>query len=387
MNKLENKQSTSVIIFGAFDIIHPGHIFLFKQAAALGKVTAVVARDKTIKKYKGQKPFFGEKERVKHLRLYSEIDRVILGNLDNPYKIFTNIKPDVILLGYDQKIFTEKLPQELKKINLKPTILRAKPWQADFFKSSKIRPALENQQTGFLLINKPKGITSHDVVNKIRNIAQTKKVGHAGTLDPLATGLLVVGINAATKLLSWWRYFPKTYLAEMEFGKISDTYDFEGAITNIPTKKIYLPTIKKTLAEFIGQQKQIPPIFSAKKINGQKAYELARKKLNVQLTEQNIYIHQLQIISYSWPKLKLQISCSSGTYVRSLIHDIGKKLDTGAIMTNLTRTAIGDFDLNAAVDLGSLSKNFFTQNYFIPTAKLLSKINQFFVKADMNKLL
>lgn len=386
MTKQEKKQTSSVVIFGSFDIVHPGHIFLIKQAATFGEVTVIVARDKTIEKYKNQKPFFSEKERVKHLLVYPEIKKVLLGNLDNPYKILATVKPDVILLGHDQKIFIDQLPLELKKLNLNPKILRARSWQAEFFKSSKIRPAMQNKLAGFLLINKPSGMTSHDVVNKIRKIAQTKKVGHAGTLDPLATGLLVVGLNAATKMLNWWHYFPKTYLAEMEFGKISDTYDLEGIVKTIPTKKISLPTIQKALVGFTGHIKQTPPIFSAKKINGQKAYQLARKKINLKLAEQNIHIAQLKIISYSWPVLKLQITCSSGTYIRSLIHDLGKKLNTGAIMTNLTRTAIGDFDLKSAVQLSSLSKNFSKQNYFVSAAKLLIKINQSFTKKNINDL-
>ena len=387
MTKQEKKQSLpSVVIFGSFDIIHPGHIFLIKQAAALGAVTVVVARDKTIEKVKSKKPFFSEKQRVKHLQMYPEIKRVTLGNVDNPYKILATINPHIILLGHDQKIFINQLPDELKKINLQPTILRAKPWQAEFFKSSKIRPALQNKQAGFLLINKPSDITSHDVVNNVRKIAHTKKVGHAGTLDPLATGLLIIGINEATKLLSWWHYFPKTYVAEMEFGKISDTYDLEGIIKIIPTKKIPLQDIRLALTNFTGDIKQRPPIFSAKKIKGQKAYDLARKKINLKLAEQTINISAIQIIEYSWPRLKLSITCSTGTYIRSLIDDLGKKLNTGAIMTNLNRTAIGSFDLKNAVSLSSLQENFYDKNYFISTNDFLKKIIQSFSKNNINKL-
>lgn len=387
MTQQEKKQSLpTVAIFGSFDIIHPGHIFLIKQATALGVVTIVVARDKTIEKVKGKKPFYQEKKRVKLLQKFPEIKKVILGNIDNPYKILAAIKPNIILLGHDQKIFIDQLPTELKKINLHPTILRAKPWQADFFKSSKIRPALQNKQAGFLLINKPSGITSHDVVNNIRKIAHTKSVGHAGTLDPLATGLLVIGINEATKMLSWWHYFPKTYVTEMEFGKTSDTYDLGGIIKIIPTKKIPLATIRLTLTNFTGDIKQRPPIFSAKKINGQKAYQLARKKINLKLTEQTVNITTIKIIEYSWPKLKLLVTCSTGTYIRSLVHDLGQKLNTGAIMTNLNRTAIGSFDLKNSIQLSSLPENFYNQDYFISPSDLLKKMNQVFKKQDINKL-
>lgn len=380
----KNHSLQKVIIFGAFDIIHPGHIYLIKQAAALGEVTAVVARTTTISKVKGNLPYYSEQERVNQLKKIKTIKRVILGNLNNPYKILAQVKPDIILLGYDQKIFTDQLSIELKKLKLHPKILRAKPLAENFFKSSKIKPVLENKQAGFLLINKPSGITSHDVINNIRRITQIKKVGHAGTLDPLATGLLVVGINEATKMLNWWHYFPKTYLTEMEFGKISDTYDLEGNVKDISTKKIKMKTIELTLLNFIGFIKQRPPNFSAKKINGQKAYQLARKKIDLKLPKQTININEIKIIKYSWPKLKLSITCSTGTYIRSLIHDLGKKLEIGAIMTSLKRTAIGNFSLKNAVSPSALSTNFFDKKYFISPNDLLKKINHIFSKIDIN---
>ncbi len=367
------------MIFGAFDIIHPGHLNLLQQAANLGKVTVVVARDTTIGKVKNRPPFYLEQQRVDELKKIKLIDQVILGDSTNPYKVLVDLKPDIILLGYDQKIFTEQLPGELKKINLQPTIIRAKPWLADFFKSSKIRPVLQNHQAGFLLINKPSGFSSHDVVRKVRQIVKSKQVGHAGTLDPLATGLLVVGINEATKLLSWWHQFPKTYLATMEFGKSSDTYDSEGQIKIFPTTKIPRSEIEPALTKFTGIIKQIPPIFSAKKINGQKAYDLARKNKTVQLTPQQVNIKQLYITNYHWPSIKLFIECSTGTYIRSLIHDLGTTLQTNAIMTSLERQSIGDYHSQQSISVNDLKSDFYQANYFIKGKEFLEKINQYWL--------
>jgi tRNA pseudouridine55 synthase len=192
----------------------------------------------------------------------------------------------------------------------------------------------------------------------------------------MATGLLVVGINEATRLLTWWHHFPKTYLAQLEFGKISDTYDNEGIIQNLPTKEIQLKIIERALLNFIGYIKQKPPIFSAKKINGRPAYTLARKKISFKLPAQTVKIEQIKIVKYTWPKLELLITCGSGTYIRSLIHDLGKELNTGAIMTNLNRTALGNYQLKNAIQLSAIENDFYKQNFFVTPNNLLTQINQ-----------
>ena len=372
-------QSTNltVAVFGAFDILHPGHIFLLKQARLLGKTLVIVGRDNTILKVKGKLPFFSEQKRKKNLESTTLAYKVLLGNEGSPYEILDTVKPDIILLGPDQKAFTQNLEGELASRNLHTKIIRAKPFHIEFFKSSKIRPCLENPHAGFLPIYKPSGISSHDVVNQIRKLVQTKKVGHAGTLDPLAEGLLIIGIHEAVKLLSWWHYFLKTYEVELELGKISDTYDNEGIIKVHNPQNISLTEIKTLLPKFLGQQLQTPPQFSAKKINGHKAYELARQGIKADLKKQSIYIADITLLNYANPFLKLKVTCSSGTYIRSLVHDIGEKLQTGAIMTKLIRTEIGGFKPQTVT---------YKQPITLPTQiitplELLNKINQLSITA------
>ncbi len=219
-------------------------------------------------------------------------------------------------------------------------------------------------KNGFILINKPAGITSHDVVDKLREITKIKKIGHSGTLDPFATGLLILAISReATKKLSYFLKLDKEYIATLRLGAESDTFDKEGKIVKKEIKEI--PTLKKiknVLKTFLGEIEQIPPIFSAKKIKGKKAYDLARKGLKVKLKPQKVKIYEISILKYKFPFLKIKVKCSSGTYIRSLASDIGKKLNCGAYLENLIRTKIGEFSLKNAVSLSQLnSENW--QNY------------------------
>ena len=187
------------------------------------------------------------------------------------------------------------------------------------------------------------------------------KVGHAGTLDPFASGLLIVGVGReATKRLDEFKAMPKTYVATIKLGAISDTYDRTGNIkkifneysTNItPTIK----QIKKIIKSFVGKQLQTPPMFSAKKINGKKLYELARKGIEIERRPNEIEIYKIKILDYSWPLLKIEVRCSAGTYIRSLAHDIGQKLGVGAYCRDLTRTKIGRYHLNKAHDIKGLT--------------------------------
>ncbi len=215
----------------------------------------------------------------------------------------------------------------------------------------------------FLLINKPPDITSHDVVNKLRQITGVKKIGHAGTLDPLATGLLILAIKReSTKHLQNFIKLDKQYIAKLQFGSITDTYDKQGTITKIINKnKIHLGLlqIKNTITNFIGTQYQTPPAHSAKKIKGKKAYQLARQGITPKLKKQSIRIHNIQILNYDNKnqQLELKINCSSGTYMRSLAHDIGQQLGTGAYLEELIRTRIGQFDLKNAVSLSRLTSD------------------------------
>ncbi|MFA5248612.1 MAG: tRNA pseudouridine(55) synthase TruB [Patescibacteria group bacterium] len=207
------------------------------------------------------------------------------------------------------------------------------------------------KESGFIFFDKPAEITSHGVIAFLRHITMIKKIGHAGTLDPFATGLLIVGVGReATKRLDEFLKKDKEYEATLHLGVSTDTYDCEGKILNdyVGDKK-NLKEIKKVVADFVGEQDQIPPMFSAKKINGKKLYELARKGIEVERKPSRIKIYKIKILKYSWPNLKLRIKCSSGTYIRSLASDIGGNLGCGAHLSALRRTAISKFSVKKAV--------------------------------------
>ncbi len=231
----------------------------------------------------------------------------------------------------------------------------------------------------FILINKPPGPTSHDVINRLRQITGLKTIGHSGTLDPFAEGLLIIGIQRpSTKQLGQLTKLNKTYQATLQLGAVSDTYDLTGQITQtlkrLNTKTFSQQNIQETLNKFIGQQLQTPPIYSAKKINGQRAYQLARQGQLVQLKPQPIHIYQLTCLNYNslTRQLKFEVNCSSGTYIRSLAHDIGQDLGCGAYLTRLTRTQIGPFHLSQAVKLTQLT----TTNWQKFTFEQLPKLKQ-----------
>jgi tRNA pseudouridine55 synthase len=221
---------------------------------------------------------------------------------------------------------------------------------------------------GFILINKPAGITSHDVVDKLREITGVKKIGHAGTLDPFATGLLILGIGREfTKKLSIFQKKDKEYIATLRLGAESDTFDKEGKIVEKKVEKIpERKEIEEVLKSFFGEIEQIPPAFSAKKIKGKKLYELARKGIKVEPKPQKVKIYEISILEYKFPYLKIKVKCSSGTYIRSLANDIGKKLGCGSYVKELVRTKIGEFSLEKAIELSRLNsqnwKNFIIKN-------------------------
>lgn len=230
---------------------------------------------------------------------------------------------------------------------------------------------------GFLLIDKPAGMTSHDVVDRVRKAANTRRVGHAGTLDPFATGLLILGINKATKQLNDLVGLDKTYDATAQLGATSTTDDPEGEITqgtghrargtgSIPDATM----IERTLDQFRGGYTQTAPAFSAKKVGGKKLYELARKGTvgDIELPKKDVKIYELTIMSYDWPMLQFKTSCSSGTYIRALARDIGEALGTGAYLTELRRTKIGNYDVADALPLESLNEDTLKQHLIsLPT--------------------
>lgn len=208
---------------------------------------------------------------------------------------------------------------------------------------------------GILLINKPKSWTSHDVVAKVRNILSKQagkkiKVGHTGTLDPMATGLLVLVVGNYTKRAAEFSKLDKTYEAAIKLGETSSTGDSEGEKTFVSDKKPDEISIKNAIAQNIGTLEQMPPAYSAIKIGGQKAYDLARKGKEVKLEPREITIYEITDIKYDYPLVSFTTKVSSGTYIRSLARDIGQKLGTGAYLTELKRTQVKNFSLEKAIN-------------------------------------
>jgi tRNA pseudouridine55 synthase len=206
-------------------------------------------------------------------------------------------------------------------------------------------------QHGFLLIDKPVDWTSHDVVGYLRKSLGIKKIGHAGTLDPFATGLLIVGVGRdATKRLDEFKNLPKTYVATIKLGATSDTQDSTGKIEIQETrnKQITRGQIQNVLKKFIGKQTQIPPMHSAKKVGGKKLYELARKGIEIERAPHEIEIFDIELLAYDFPFLTINVRCSAGTYIRTLAHNIGRTLGVGAYCQELERTAIGPYTLKDA---------------------------------------
>ncbi len=210
----------------------------------------------------------------------------------------------------------------------------------------------------FLIINKPKGITSHDVVARLRKITGVQKIGHSGTLDPLAEGVLILAIEReSTKALHDMIGLDKTYEAVVMLGAKSTTYDAKGSITPLETGEFHPPSrahIQESVSTFLGNIKQIPPAFSAKKIHGQKLYELARKGIEISAKPSAVSVYEIAIQHYAYPRLSLRIHCSSGTYIRSLAHDLGMTLGVFGYIEELKRTAIGPVSIARAVSLESI---------------------------------
>ncbi|MDG1874204.1 MAG: tRNA pseudouridine(55) synthase TruB [Mariniblastus sp.] len=203
---------------------------------------------------------------------------------------------------------------------------------------------------GFLNINKPRGETSRTVVNSVQKLVRPFKVGHAGTLDPLATGVLVVCVGPATRLTQFVQRMPKTYLGTFRLGVESDTEDLEGQVIPVEgAEPVDRSQLESVLKEFVGQIQQLPPRYSALKVNGRRAYKLARAGADFELNPRTITIESISLVDFTYPEFKIELECSSGTYVRSLGRDIGRRLGSGAIMTNLTRTAIGNFSITDSI--------------------------------------
>jgi tRNA pseudouridine55 synthase len=210
---------------------------------------------------------------------------------------------------------------------------------------------------GALVINKPKGKTSHDVVDAVRHLAGFRQIGHLGTLDPLGTGVLVLLLGRATRLVQFYSGRRKRYAAGFRFGFATDTYDSDGEAQGpdaAPTLDASM--LEKLAAERVGPFEQMPPAFSAKKVGGRPAYELARKKQEVALKPVHVEIFEYKLTGIEGSVAQFVIECSSGTYIRSLAHEMGQKLGAGAHLAEITRTAVGEFSLEQAIALEELAE-------------------------------
>ncbi|MDD3383734.1 MAG: tRNA pseudouridine(55) synthase TruB [Bacilli bacterium] len=235
---------------------------------------------------------------------------------------------------------------------------------------------------GILLVKKPSGITSFAVVSRIKKIFLTKKVGHCGTLDPFATGLLIVAINSATKIVQFIEAQEKTYIAKLKLGEKTDTGDLMGTIIENKSFKNYsVSEIKSVFQSFIGESYQIPPMYSAIKINGEKLYNLARKGIEIDRKKRKIEIYNLELIDKDEESIKFLVKCSKGTYIRTLGEDIANKLNTCGHLVELERTKIGEFDLKNALVLDSINKDSKMTSIY----EALSSMPKYFLKKEEEK--
>lgn len=210
---------------------------------------------------------------------------------------------------------------------------------------------------GFLNIYKPKGLTSHDVVARLRKITKVRQIGHTGTLDPFATGVLPICIGKATRLIEYLDD-DKEYLATVQFGKNTATYDLEGEITATFDKKVTEEDVKNALKDFEGEISQIPPIYSAIKVNGKKLYDYARQGQDIEIKPRKVTISKIELKEFDKTpqSAKITVACSKGTYIRSIAYDLGAKLGCGGYLTALERTQAGKFQVNTAIKLEDLTE-------------------------------
>lgn len=234
---------------------------------------------------------------------------------------------------------------------------------------------MKNAISGVLVVDKPVGMTSHDVVQVIRKGTNIRRAGHTGTLDPRASGVLIILIGPAVRLSEYVSASDKRYQAVITLGKTTDTYDEDGKQTSTAPVNITEEQFERELKTFIGDIEQVPPPYSAVKVQGRKAYEMAREGEEVDLAPRIISVYSLELLEWAPPEVVIDIFCSSGTYVRSLANDLGERLGCGATLTGLRRTKSGKFTLRDAVPLRKLTEAFTNgtwYQYLIPAAEALS---------------
>lgn len=234
---------------------------------------------------------------------------------------------------------------------------------------------------GIVIVNKESGWTSFDVVNKLKHIYNTKKVGHLGTLDPMAEGVLPVAIGRATKLFDYYLNKTKTYIANIKFGVLTDSLDATGAVIKTEETNVTEAEFKKALNSFVGKISQVPPKVSAKKINGRRAYDLARNNIEFEIKPKDVTIYEIEYISkVADNEYQFKVVCEAGTYIRSLCRDIGEKLITIATMTKLVRTKAGKFSIENAHTISEIEGN--KEAFLLPLEKVLNNEQKLVLSVD-----
>ena len=249
---------------------------------------------------------------------------------------------------------------------------------------------------GIINIYKIKGFTSHDVVAKLRGIVKQKKIGHTGTLDPDATGVLPVCLGSATKLCDMLTDKEKEYIAKVQLGVTTDTQDMTGTVLSEKEVNVTESLVREMIQSFVGLYEQIPPMYSALKVNGKKLYELARQGKEVERKARPVTIHYIEILDMALPQITIKVGCSKGTYIRTLCHDLGEKLGCGAAMASLERTKSGQFSLDTAITLEELEEKLknsgkdrekVLQTLVIPVDKMFSEYQELRLLPQWEKLI
>ena len=243
---------------------------------------------------------------------------------------------------------------------------------------------------GMINVYKEKGFTSHDVVAKLRGICKQKKIGHTGTLDPDAVGVLPVCLGCATRLCDMLTEKDKEYIAVFRLGIVTDTQDIAGKVLKEKEVTVSVEEVRDAIASFLGEQLQIPPMYSALKVNGKKLYELAREGKEIERQARPVTFHEIEILEENMPEFTIRVNCSKGTYIRTLCHDIGQKLSCGGTMVSLKRTKVAGFTIENACTLSqlqSLSDEGKLDTVLVPVEKIFEHLPKISVKEEAMKAL
>ena len=241
---------------------------------------------------------------------------------------------------------------------------------------------------GIIIVNKPKGITSFDVIRKLKKILKTKKIGHTGTLDPLATGVMLVCVGKATKLAADLEAKDKVYIADFDIGYATDTYDIEGKKIAENIIEVSKENLEQSIKKFIGNIKQVPPMYSAIKIDGNKLYHLARKGIEIERPERDVTIEYISLLDFKDNKAKIGTKVSKGCYIRSLIYDIGQDLGTYATMITLQRKQVGDYSLEDSYSLEQIEEMVLNNDFkFLKTVEEIFSYDKYNLQTEKEFIL